>query len=131
MNRSHRGAAHPALSLALATALLASCASSGGGSAAAPATPSDTGPRVSPACNTPLPRSRPEPPAYTGRAPKGGGDPAVREAQEVLGRLGYECGTPDGRMGAKTRACIEKFQRDRALPVTGKPDSATLEAIRE
>jgi hypothetical protein len=53
----------------------------------------------------------------------------VAEAQRALNGLGYGCGTPDGKMGQQTRSCVAAFQRDRALPVTGDLDSATLAAI--
>jgi hypothetical protein len=37
--------------------------------------------------------------------------------------------SPDGWIGAKTRAALEAFQKDQALPVTGDPDAATIEAL--
>jgi len=56
--------------------------------------------------------------------------PAAREAQQRLNTLGYDCGVPDGLIGPKTRECIARFQRDRALPATGILDAETMGAIR-
>lgn len=58
--------------------------------------------------------------------------PDAREAwlQRLLVRLGYELGPVDGLVGARTRAAIEEFQRDRKLPVTGRFDRVTVERLR-
>lgn len=55
---------------------------------------------------------------------------SVRDAQEQLNRLGFSCGTPDGRAGPRTRQCIEAFQRREGLTPTGRVDQATSDAIR-
>lgn len=56
-------------------------------------------------------------------------DPDVKAAQKTLSGMGYEPGPADGLMGPSTRAAIESFQRHKGLPVTGKADDATLEAL--
>ena len=56
-------------------------------------------------------------------------DDVVRRAQEALDRAGYEIGTPDGQLGARTVAAIKRFQTDRYLPVSGQLDEATLAAL--
>lgn len=42
------------------------------------------------------------------------------ELQELLNRAGYDAGTPDGAIGAKTRRAISAFQADNAFQATGK-----------
>jgi len=53
----------------------------------------------------------------------------VGRAQQALERAGYEIGTPDGQLGARTVAAIKRFQTDRYLPVSGQLDEATLTAL--
>jgi photosystem II stability/assembly factor-like uncharacterized protein len=53
----------------------------------------------------------------------------VRRAQEALERAGYEIGSPDGQLGPRTVAAINRFQADRYLPVSGQFDEATLGAL--
>lgn len=43
----------------------------------------------------------------------------IKKAQEKLNELGYDCGTPDGKIGKKTTAAIKKFQEDKGLTVDG------------
>lgn len=43
----------------------------------------------------------------------------IKKAQEKLNELGYDCGTPDGKIGKKTTAAIKKFQEDKGLTVNG------------
>lgn len=43
----------------------------------------------------------------------------IKKAQEKLNELGYDCGTPDGKIGKKTTAAIKKFQKDKGLTVDG------------
>jgi peptidoglycan hydrolase-like protein with peptidoglycan-binding domain len=50
----------------------------------------------------------------------------VRAAQKKLNNAGYDSGTPDGKIGPKTRAAIRKYQQDQNLTVTGKLDESTL-----
>ena len=53
----------------------------------------------------------------------------LRDAQSRLNELGFEVGTPDGRMGAKTRSQLSKFQQSRRIPVTGVLDQATSDEL--
>ncbi|WP_246694718.1 peptidoglycan-binding domain-containing protein [Methylobacterium sp. WL6] len=55
--------------------------------------------------------------------------PAVMQAQKALSKLGYGPLKADGLMGATTRAAIEKFERDRKLPVKGEAAGRTLREL--
>jgi len=50
----------------------------------------------------------------------------IKAAQEKLKASGYYLGPVDGLTGPKLRSAIENFQRDNALPVTGKLDTKTV-----
>ncbi|MGE0119655.1 MAG: peptidoglycan-binding protein [Dongiaceae bacterium] len=54
----------------------------------------------------------------------------VAEAQELLGRLGYDAGPVDGVMGARTARAIKAFQQANGLAPTGRPDDTLLAALR-
>ena len=54
---------------------------------------------------------------------------SVMQAQKALSKLGYGPLKADGLMGATTRAAIEKFERDRKLPVKGEPAGRTLREL--
>ncbi len=56
-------------------------------------------------------------------------DTAVTRAQRALTKLGYGPIKADGAMGPATKAAIEKFERDRKLPVTGEATGKTLKAL--
>lgn len=56
-------------------------------------------------------------------------DAAVTRAQRALSKLGYGPIKADGAMGPATKAAIEKFERDRKLPVTGEANGRTLKAL--
>jgi N-acetylmuramidase/Putative peptidoglycan binding domain len=58
-------------------------------------------------------------------------DLTVREGQVLLTLLGFEAGSPDGSMGARTRAALHEFQRKHELPLTELFDEATLRVLRE
>lgn len=53
----------------------------------------------------------------------------IREVQQKLASRGYPAGTPDGVMGRSTRSALMDFQRAEKLPVTGRPDRRTLQAL--
>lgn len=53
----------------------------------------------------------------------------VAQAQRALAKLGYGGIKPDGVMGPATKAAIEKFERDRKLPVTGEATGRTLREL--
>jgi localization factor PodJL len=44
----------------------------------------------------------------------------VSRAQSRLNQLGYDVGTPDGLMGARTREAVKNFERKNGLEETGK-----------
>ncbi|MCK0198406.1 lytic murein transglycosylase [Ancylobacter sp. 6x-1] len=52
------------------------------------------------------------------------------ELQQRLASMGYEVGTPDGVMGAKTRDAVRDFQIRAGLVPDGLPDVAVLEHAR-
>lgn len=43
----------------------------------------------------------------------------IRQVQAKLNSLGYDAGTADGIMGARTKAALAKYQRDNNLPIGG------------
>jgi len=53
----------------------------------------------------------------------------IREVQRQLASRGYSPGKADGKLGRSTRSALTEFQRKENLPVTGRPDSATLSAL--
>lgn len=57
-------------------------------------------------------------------------DPDLMKAQLRLRELGYRI-EADGLTGSETRWALEKFQHDHDLPVTGRLDRVTREALRE
>ncbi len=56
-------------------------------------------------------------------------DRAVLAAQRALNKLNYGPVKPDGLMGPGTRQAIERFERDRKLPVTGEPAGRTAREL--
>ncbi|GJE16572.1 peptidoglycan-binding protein [Methylobacterium marchantiae] len=56
-------------------------------------------------------------------------DAAVAQAQRALVKLGYGPLEADGVLGPGTRAAIEKFERDRKLPVKGVAAGRTLREL--
>ncbi|HWC18590.1 MAG TPA: peptidoglycan-binding domain-containing protein [Terriglobales bacterium] len=50
----------------------------------------------------------------------------ILDAQKKLNDQGYNAGTPDGKIGLRTRSAIRKYQQDKNLPVSGKLDESTL-----
>ncbi|MFT4241306.1 MAG: peptidoglycan-binding domain-containing protein [Acidovorax sp.] len=60
---------------------------------------------------------------------KAGATMSAREAQERLNALGYDVGTPDGALGPRTAKALRAFQGDQGLPVTGRLDTATRDAL--
>lgn len=53
----------------------------------------------------------------------------VKKVQEALNKQGYDCGTPDGIMGKKTKAAIKEYQADHDLKVTGTINSKLLNSL--
>lgn len=60
---------------------------------------------------------------------QGGRVLSMRDAQRRLNQLGYNVGTPDGAAGPRTTAGLRAFQQDNGLPVTGRLDAATMDAL--
>ena len=54
---------------------------------------------------------------------------AVMQAQRALAKLGYGPLKADGVMGSTTRSAIEKFEKDRKLPVKGEAAGRTLREL--
>lgn len=54
---------------------------------------------------------------------------AVRNIQLILTKSGYDAGTPDGMMGAKTRDAIAAFQKAHGMKPTGDVDQRLVEAL--
>jgi hypothetical protein len=59
----------------------------------------------------------------------GASSASVREAQQALSQRGFDPGPADGAMGPRTRDAISAFQRQNNLPVTGRVDARTAEAL--
>lgn len=55
----------------------------------------------------------------------------VREAQRILGSLGYDAGPADGRPGNKTLDAVREFERDKGLAVTGRIDGRLMDALQK
>lgn len=56
---------------------------------------------------------------------------AVRNIQTILNKNGYDAGSADGVMGAKTKAAIAAFQGDNDMNATGEVDEPTVRALLE
>ncbi|MCB1418258.1 MAG: SEL1-like repeat protein [Notoacmeibacter sp.] len=54
---------------------------------------------------------------------------AVRNIQLILNKNGFDAGTADGVMGAKTRDAIMAFQKANKLPATGEVDDALIKLL--
>ena len=55
----------------------------------------------------------------------------VREAQRILGSLGYDAGPADGQAGSRTLDAVRQFERDRGLAVTGRIDNRLMDALQK
>lgn len=54
---------------------------------------------------------------------------SLRDAQGRLNELGFDVGTPDGRMGPRTRSQLSRFQQSRGIPTTGNLDQPTIDEL--
>ena len=68
-------------------------------------------------------------PSSTEAAPAAAPDP-ITEAQGLLTKLGYNVGTPDGKIGSRTANAIRLFQLQSGIKVTGELSPQVLEAMR-
>ncbi len=53
----------------------------------------------------------------------------IRDAQTLLGSLGYEVGTPDGIAGSKTRNAVKSFEAVNGLPETGQVTDELIQKL--
>ena len=60
---------------------------------------------------------------------KGSEGDLVRELQERLIALGYDCGKPDGKFGTKTKNAVVRFQTDAGLDPDGVVGQKTWKAL--
>jgi N-acetylmuramoyl-L-alanine amidase len=51
--------------------------------------------------------------------------------QARLNNLGFDCGVIDGKLGPQTKDAIRDFQANYKLTVTGEPDAATQQKLKE
>jgi len=68
---------------------------------------------------------------HSGNAPPILGSEEMRELQERLNAIGYEAGTPDGRLGEITRAGVKQAQLAFGLPPDGYPTKELLALLRQ
>jgi peptidoglycan hydrolase-like protein with peptidoglycan-binding domain len=62
----------------------------------------------------------------------GATDPqTIAYVQKRLNDKGYDAGTPDGRIGARTLIAIKDFQNDRGLPSDGKITPQLLDLLHK
>ncbi|MFC4351382.1 lytic murein transglycosylase [Fodinicurvata halophila] len=55
----------------------------------------------------------------------------VEEMQTRLGRLGFDAGPADGRVGPMTRSAIREYQESRGIPADAFPSMKLLQHIRD
>ncbi len=53
----------------------------------------------------------------------------VRDAQSLLGQLGYDVGVADGDIGPKTRTAVKAFERANGLPETGAVTGSLVDRL--
>ena len=58
-----------------------------------------------------------------------GVDQSILHVQVILDHLGFSPGILDGRPGMSLTAALKGFQESRNLPITGKMDDATMQAL--
>ncbi|MEW5866438.1 MAG: L,D-transpeptidase family protein [Bacillota bacterium] len=62
---------------------------------------------------------------------RGDKGPFIADVQEMLARLGFDPGQPEGVFVSKTEDAVRAFQREHGLEVTGVIDCKTLKALYE
>lgn len=53
----------------------------------------------------------------------------MKQAQEKLGAMGKDVGTPDGQLNAKTEQALMQYQQENGLQPTGQLDQQTIAAL--
>lgn len=56
---------------------------------------------------------------------------AVREAQRLLSRLGFEPGPADGVVGSRTERSVREFQEREGLPADGRISAALIDRLKQ
>lgn len=59
------------------------------------------------------------------------GSEAIKNAQTLLNTFGYDCGTPDGKIGKNTTNAILNYQNAKGLYASGTVDSDLMNALYE
>lgn len=67
----------------------------------------------------------------TGKPPSPPTREQIAEIQQLLGRLSFDAGTPDGKTGPATRTAIRQYEQIAGLKVTGEATVALLEHLRQ
>lgn len=57
-------------------------------------------------------------------------NPTVEEVQTLLKIYGYDPGKIDGKLGLRTRNCLERFQKDNGIEVSRFIDQETSQKLR-
>ena len=114
-----------------AGAALGAAAGGAAGAGVATADPAPAQPTLSPGGGAGAPGSEVSPAAggdggATVPGPEWGRQEQVRQVQARLAAAGFDPGSADGRVGARTRAALRAFQEARGLAPTGEPNGATL-----
>jgi localization factor PodJL len=54
---------------------------------------------------------------------------AIRNIQIILNQNGYDAGSPDGKMGGKTKKAIAEYQKANGMAATGEVDDALVKSL--
>lgn len=67
----------------------------------------------------------------TASTPPAGADmvKAIRNIQIILNQNGYDAGSPDGKMGAKTKKAIAAYQKANGMAATGEVNEALVKSL--
>ena len=55
----------------------------------------------------------------------------VKELQKLLNAIGFDSGTPDGRVGRQTRSAVRAYQDKSGLPTDGHASGHLLKKLRQ
>lgn len=53
----------------------------------------------------------------------------IKKVQKKLNQYGYDCGTPDGAAGSRTKKAVKKYPKDHDLAVTGTINAKLLKSL--